>query len=60
MTYSTPVDRQQALATWAIALEAFHQEMHRVLRGGQRDRVRSVALKRALDAARAEVDGLAP
>lgn len=58
MTHSIPNIRQQALATWAAALEASHQEIHRVLRGGQRDRARSVALKQALDAARALVDGL--
>ncbi len=58
MTNSLAKTRQEALATWATALEASQQEMNRVLRGGERDRFRSAALKQTLDAARARVDDL--
>ncbi len=58
MTNSLAKIRQEALATWATALEASHKELNRVMRGGERDRFRSAELKLALDAARARVDAL--
>lgn len=58
MNNSPSKARQEALALWAFALEASHQEMSRVTRGGERDRFRSAQLKLALDAARARVDAL--